>query len=331
MAEITTSEIRAYLKKIQGRVTTLKAIRTEFNILPGRKSFDAVRNILFQLAEQKVVRPTGRNDGSYKVITEVHPVPVFGVKRERKPPFELKFPKDFDTGMTMDFAFDIVIREGDLILIGGVSNFGKTALAMNLCGENIDSLPVLMGNEYTTPDEEPTPRFLTRLDNMDWVQWTNGDGSDKFSLLPVRDDYAEHIVKDKINIIDWINMPSGEYYLINTIMDNIKRQIGRGLAIIVLQKAEGTDKARGGQMTKDFTDCELLLDKMNNNETLLTIGKVKEYTHPVMGKTYAFSIRKGVRITNFREVKRCKKCYGKGHFSTGGECQQCLGLGFTDV
>ncbi len=329
--EITTAEIKEYLKKIQGRVITLKSLRTEFNIQPGTKSFDAIRNIMFQLAEQKIVRPTGRQDGSYKVVTEVYPVQVFGVQRERKPPFPLKFPKDFDKGIEMDFAEHIVIREGDLILIGGVSNFGKTALALNLSGENIDYTPVLMGNEYTTPDGEPTPRFLNRLENMDWVEWTNEEGKDKFILLPVRDDYAEHIVKDKINIIDWRNISSGEYYLINTIMDDIKRQIGKGIAIIVLQKSEGSDMARGGQMTKDFTDCELLLDKMNNNDTLLTIGKVKEYTKPVMGKTYAFSIQKGVKIQNFREVRKCKKCYGRGHFSTGGECQECKGWGYQDL
>ena len=125
-------------------------------------------------------------------------------------------------------------------------------------------------------------------------------------------------------------MPSGEYYLINTIMDNIKRQIGKGIAIMVLQKGEGSDKARGGQMTKDYTDCELLLDKMNNNDTLLTIGKVKEYTAPVMGKTYAFSIFKGVKIMNFREVKKCRKCFGRGHYSTGGECNEWMGLGYFD-
>lgn len=330
MAEISTANVREFLKKIQGREITLMALRKEFNILPGTKSFDSIRNIMFQLVESKVVRPTGRKDGSYKVITEVSPVQVFGVKRERRPPFSLKFPKDFDTGMEMNFANNIVIREGDLILIGGVSNFGKTTVAMNFCGENIDYCPILMGNEYTSPDEEPTPRFINRLDTMDWVQWTKEDGTDKFTLLPVRDDYAEHIVKDKINIIDWVNMPSGEYYLISTIMDNMKRQIGKGILVVVLQKSEGSDKARGGQMTKDFTDCELLLDKMSNNETLLTIGKVKEYTKPVMGKTYAFSILKGVKILNFREVKKCSKCYGKGHFSTGGECQNCLGLGYID-
>lgn len=323
MPEITTSVIKDYLSLIQGREITLANLRKEFNILPGSRSFDAVRNILFQLAEQKIVRPTGKRDGSYKVITQVKPVQVFGTVRERRPPFPLIFPKNYDTKMEMDFAEYVVIREGDLILISGVSNFGKTALCINICGENIDKGPVLMGNEYTTIDNEPSPRFLNRLDAMNWIQWTNGNGMDKFTLLPVHDDYAEHIVKDKINIIDWINLP-GEYYMISPLMENIKRALGRGIGIVVLQKNEGAFAGRGGAPSKDFADCELLLDRFGDSGVLLTVGKIKEYTQRVIGRTYAYSIGSGVKILDFREVTTCRHCHATGYVK-GGKCDVCLG------
>ena len=329
MAEITTAEIKEFLKKIQGRVITLKDIRDEFNILRGTKSFDTVRNIMYQLIDQNIVKPTGRNDGSYKVIVQVSPVKVFGVQRQRREPFNLIFPKDFNTGMEMDFAERIILREGDLILITGVSNYGKTTMAMNFCGENIDLCPVLMGNEYTTPDCEPTPRFLNRLDAMGWVEWANGTGEDKFTLLPVREDYAEHIVKDRINIIDWINLDANMLYEISSVMDGIKKQIGKGIAIVCLQKGEGAGAGRGGQFTKDFTDCELSLDKLGEHETLLTIGKIKEYTGNVIGKTYGFSITSGVKIGDFREVKKCPACKGSG-YKAGVKCDNCLGKKFID-
>lgn len=330
MPEISTAEIKDFLNKTQGREVTLGQIRKEFNILPGTKSFDVVRNILFQLVEQKIVRPSGKKDGTYKVITQVQPVKIFSVQRERRPPFDLRFPKDFDTGMEMSAVENIVIREGDLVLISGVSNFGKTSLAMNFCGENIDRHPVLMGNEYTSPDLEPTPRFLNRLDTMDWVEWADIDGNDKFTLLPVRDDYAEHIIKDRINIIDWINIETGEHYMIGTILDGIKRQLGRGIAIIAIQKAGGAESGRGGQFTKDFTDCELLIDKLGSHETLLTIGKVKEYTKSVIGKTYGFGISQGVKIINFREVKKCFNCHASG-YKAGKPCEICNQTKYVDV
>ncbi len=329
MAIISAQDVKAFLKNIQGKEITLTQLRKEFRITPDNKSFDAVRNILFQLAEQKIVRPSGKKDGVYKVVTQVKPVQVFGVTREMRDPFTLIFPKDFVTGMEFPFAEDIVIRDGDLILISGLSNYGKTALALNFCGENINQKPVLMGNEYTTSDLEPTPRFLKRLHDMEWIDWKDDEGMDKFTLLPVWDDYAEHIIKDRINIIDWINIETGEHYMIGTILSGIKRQLGKGIAIIAIQKAEGAETGRGGQFTKDFTDCEILIDKFSDTETLLKIGKVKEYNRQVVGKTYAFGIFQGVRIENFREVKKCPKCFGKKYYS-GKTCDNCTGRGMVD-
>ena len=330
MPEITTAEVKDFLSQRQGQEITLEKLRAEFGIEKHTKSFDLIRNIMFQLAEGKIVRPLSR--GQYKIITQVGSVPVFSIDRERRPPFELIFPRNFDTMMEMDFSNDIVIREGDLILISGMSNFGKTTLCLNLCGENISKRPVLMGNEYTTFVENeyvPTPRFLNRLDAMDWVEWVDVDGNDKFTLLPVRDDYAEHIVKDRINIIDWVNIETGEHYMIGTILGDIKKQLGRGIAIVAIQKAEGTTAGRGGQFTKDFADLELLVDKFGNNDVLLTIGKVKEYTKSVIGKTYAYSIGKGVKILNFREVKKCPDCRGQG-YKVGKPCEICNTLKFVD-
>jgi len=325
MAEINTTEVREFLKKIQGQELSLKDLRGEFNILPGSKSFDAIRNIMFQLSEQRVVKVSRK--GVYKVIKEVKPVQVFGTDRERRPPFKLIFPRDFDTSMEMFFAEDIVIREGDLVLISGMSNFGKTTLCVNFCGENIDCLPVLMGNEYTTIDREPTPRFLNRLDSMDWVKWTN-EGRDKFSLLPVWEDYAEHIIKDRINIIDWINLP-GEYYLISPVMEGIKHALGKGIGIIAIQKNEEKDSGRGGAPSRDFADCELLIDRFGEDDVLLTVGKVKEATKRVTGRTYAYHISQGVKIHNFREVKKCPQCNGKG-YTLKGKCDNCFGLKYVD-
>lgn len=336
MAERLSDKLREYLQKVQGRVVNLKDLRTELRIDPASPSWDTLKTLMwnFSRGEGKLVKPSGLNDGFYKVVTQVKPVRVFIKERERKPPFELFFPRDFDTFMEMSFAEHIVMREGDLMQIGGQSNYGKTCLALNFCAENIDYLPILMGNEYTTrvgdTDEyEPTPRFLNRLDSMDWVEWVNGKGEDKFTLLPVRDDYAEHIVKDRINIIDWVNLDASKLYGISKVEEDIKAEIGRGIGIVVLQKGEG-DMARGGQFTKDFIDCELLIDKFTETESMLTIGKVKEYTKPVMGRKFAFGILQGVKITNFREIVKCKSCHGTG-YKGGKECEVCRGKKHVDM
>jgi hypothetical protein len=327
MPENLSDKVKEYLSPLQGKIVDIKDVRNDLSIRPGSNAWDGLRLVFFRLTQERIVKPSGKKDGLYKVLKLVQSVPVFSIKRERRPPFDLKFPFDYDTHMEMEFAEKIVIREGDLIVIAGMSNFGKTALALNFCGENIDSHPVLMGNEYTTIDDEPTPRFLNRLDKMDWVEWVNGTGEDKFTLLPVREDYAENVVKDHINLIDWINLD--EHYMISKISEDIKRAIGRGIGIIVIQKAEGTNYGRGGQFTKDFADVELLIDKFTESESLLTIGKIKEYTSPVIGKTYAFGISQGIKIINFREVIKCPDCHGSKYVKSI-KCERCLGTGKVD-
>ncbi|KKL76922.1 hypothetical protein LCGC14_2040030 [marine sediment metagenome] len=331
---VTTSEVRDLLTHFEGQEITLDKVRSELQIERGTKSFDAVRNIFLRLVEARVIRYISR--GNYKVIMPVSPVSVFGQDREHRPPFELIFPRDFETGMEMDFANNVTIREGDLITIGGVKSKGKTTLMMNFCGENVDKLPILMGNEYTIIGEdgwEPQPRWFNRMEIMgQWIDWTDENGQDKFTLMPVHDDYAEHIVKHRLNLIDWININGERLYDIGKILEGIKRAEGRGVTIVALQKGDGADNPRGGQFVRDFSDLELLLDGFGSNEDdiLLTIKGAKEKNAPIVGNRYSYTIRdNGTKIVNFRQVKQCNTCYGKGYTKTG-KCDTCFGAKWTD-
>jgi len=320
-----SDQLREFLASCQGREVSLDYLRAELKVDPNSPAWDGLRVQMIRLAQEKIVKPTGRRDGTYKVIVQVKAVQVFG--RERRPPVQIMFPKDFDKGTELDFAQDMVLREGDAILIAGQSNYGKTTMVLNFCAENIDSHPVLMGNEYTTVDGEPSSRFLSRIDNMTWVQWANGSG-DNFTLLPVRDDYADHIIKDKINIIDWINLD--EHYEISRIIEGMKHAIGKGILIPVIQKSPGSEMGRGGQFTKDFADLEILLDSFGEDEVMLTLGKVKESTSRLSGRKYAFRIVAGVKIINFRELKKCGGCFGKG-WKGGKPCDECFQRGYIDA
>ena len=337
MSDSLTKAAREFLFGQQGKIVDYDIMRRELMINPEKPAWENIRWVMKRLEGEKIFRSTGRKAGQYKVITQVKPVSVFSKTRERRPAFDLAFPRDMDAEEEMTFADDIVIREGDAVVIGGVSNYGKTAIALNFCGENIDHHPVLMGNEYTSYDSEseeyePKARFLDRLDSMNWVNWSNGTG-DKFELLPVFDDYAEHIVKDKINIIDWINLDGSRLWEISKIIENIKAGIGRGIAIIVLQKGDLADGARGGQFVKDFADCELLIDKFTERESMITIGKVKESKRPVVGRKFAYGIEYGVRIVNFREIEMCNVCHGSKWKKSGQSkvpCDDCNRTGYVN-
>jgi len=348
---VTTADVRALLATMQGKEVTLDVIRKELHIVAGSKSFDEVRNVMYQLANPKsgkrIVVASGKKNGAYKVIEQVVPVQIYGQVRERRPVFNLVFPRDAHTGRELHFADAITIREGDLITIGGVKSKGKTTLCLQFCGENIDMKPILMGNEYTvlvTDDDgsnahyEPSPRFVSRLDVMSsanggWIDWIDENGEDKFTLLPVRDDYAEHVVKNKLNIIDWINLDGDKLYNVGKTLEDIKKNQGRGITIAALQMGEGAMGPRGGQFVRDFSDVEILLDGFgqDDNDILLTVRGAKEKSAPIVGRTYAYTIgASGTKIFRFREVEKCPFCHGQG-YSKGIKCEYCFGNKYMDI
>ena len=57
-------------------------------------------------------------------------------------------------------------------------------------------------------------------------------------------------------------------------LDGIKDQVVTGVAVAVIQKAEGADAGRGGQFTKDFTDLELLIDKLGDTKTIVVKDQI---------------------------------------------------------
>ena len=326
--------LREFLATCQGKEVSTKYLRQELKIDPNSSAWNGIREYLRQFAEKGLLKSSGRKDGVYKVIKQVESVRVFTPDRERRPEFELFFPQDQDKGTEIEIAEKFVIREGDLITLGGVKNKGKTTLCLNFAAANIDKRPILMGNEYTIFTDgrfEPSPRFLNRLDAMSkWVNWVDDKGQDKFTLFPVREDYDEHIVRDRINIIDWINMDANQLYNIGKVLEDIKSHLGRGIAIIALQKSEKSTDPRGGQFARDFSDIMLLLDSYGDNDILMTIGEVKEKRSPVLGKTFVYSIlNEGTEIYNFREVKKCYKCRGSGYIR-GELCFECRGYKFID-
>ena len=346
---ITIAEVRAFLKEIEGQEISLDKLRSELGIEKYdpqgniTKSFNTIRVLVHQLEEHKLLRYVNR--GLYMVVKQVEPVQVFGIDREERPLFPLVFPRDIDTMMEMDFAKDVVIREGDLVTVGGVKSVGKTHLALNFIGENINIHPVLMGNEYTIILEDGkndvAQRFYKRLkvmsitnaDNGGWIEWRDEMGNDKFTLLPVDSDYAEHIVKNRLNIIDWIDLDGSRLYDIGHLLKGVKKNLGRGVGIVFLQKSGANIDPRGGQFVRDYSDLEIILDNFGDSDVLLTIRGCKEMTAPILGKTYAYHLSfkdSGTQTHNFREVKKCPACKGTG-YTKQQKCEMCWGLKFVEM
>jgi hypothetical protein len=196
-----------------------------------------------------------------------------------------------------------------------------------------------MGNEYTTLDGIASPKFKRRMMAMaeNWLTddgeqngWLKDNGEPKFQLLPVKENFEDYVESGKINIIDWINLSGDKSYDIGKIIENIKTNIGKGIAIVVVQKSENKELGRGGDYTRDMADVYFTLDPLGKIGTRLSVGKVKAYKHSVTGRSWGFEIRDfGANLTNIRELKKCYSCHGTGS-KFGKECSTCFGKGWLD-
>jgi len=330
MAEITLEEVRKFLSVMEGHKTSLNELRSEFRIIRESKSFETIRMIMHRLTEEKVVKPLGAR-GEFKVIKQVHPVNWWDSKINEEP-IDFIFPRSYEDNTEFGIESIVEIFPGDLILIAGASNFGKTTLVLSMLGENLSLMPsVLMGSEYTASDGKITPKFKRRMKRMNWVEWLN-DGKPRFQLYPVGSDYEDYIQADSHNVVDWISLPD-KYYMIDTVMKAIKDKVGNGIASIVLQKNRGSEFGEGGERTERYADVYMTIDPYGS-ESMLTLGKVKAPKGKATGRMWAFNIVDyGANLHNIREIVKCSKCWGKGYIRSGQNnirCDQCQGKKYID-
>ncbi len=229
---------------------------------------------------------------------------------------ELKFPTRFGFNETIN------INEGDVIVIAGESNQGKSTLAMNILADNMDSLPVFFISTEMTPS-----KFAKRLATMTWVNPVREDDTPKFEYgFTDATNYEEIIEPDKINIIDWVGLRDN-YYQIENIIQDMKAYLNKGIAVLVLQKKEGQDAPVGGEFAYRRADVCFTISK-----GLLKVLKVKDWNPPNPNyKTFAFKITDNeCHFDNVHEVIKCEACKGYGK-NFGKQCDKCQGTGWVDL
>ncbi len=232
----------------------------------------------------------------------------------------VKWPYGRDDDSRFGFDGHLVVSPGDIIVIAGNSNAGKTNFCINFVWENMDSHHcVLMGNEYEAG------KFKRRVRRMDWANPLKEDGTPKFELIHRRKDWKDIIFPDSINIIDWISL-ADSFYKIGDIIDGIQSKLRNGIALISLQKEEEKKLGRGGGFSRDLASFYFAIDFGR-----LTVIKAKEWIdHDPNFESYGFEIiDRGTKFHNIRPVKKCTNCGGYGKVK-GSQCSQCFGSGYVD-
>jgi len=276
---------------------------------------------LCRLVEQQALEKEGTYKGAlYKFVDRTRKI-IPWTEASENSELPISWPRAHGTdGSRFGFDRHIAVRPGDLIVVSGVSNMGKSVFCRNFLAEN---LGIWSGQIQMMVSEYSPGRFKSTVKRMSWVDFCYDNGEPRFELIERHANWKHAIEPNWINIIDWIGLDDA-FYKIGSIMEDIQSELRDGIALVVLQKNENKTLGMGGAFSEHRASVYFNIDK-----DLLTVRKVKEYKNGVNpnGAMYGYSIiNGGAEYANIRPVKKCVKC----GFSIKQDCTLCGGLGYVD-
>lgn len=172
---------------------------------------------------------------------------------------------ELDIKWPMNIEKYVRVYPGNLVVIAGATNSGKTGFNLDFIYRNQDKYPIVyicseMG------DVELKSR-LELFPNMAIDDWS-------FEAVTRATDFADVIVPDVINIVDYLELAE-DLYLVNSHLTKMVERIGSGLILVSLQKKEGARWGRGQEFSAEKSKLYLSMD-----EGILRITKGKSWANP---------------------------------------------------
>ena len=277
----------------------------------------ARRQILHRLVTEGALEKHGSHEGLYRLILQGFTTLDLDANAENV--LDLKWPTDA-TGKGFGLQYARVYPKS-IVTVAGVKNLGKTTFCLNFVMANLD-WPAGLENDkphcvYHT-NELASEELSGRLRAFDWVNWRNGTGRPKF-LAVERFDAWQDVVRqfpDSLHIIDYLD-PGEEAFRIGPIIDQIRQQLGKGMALIAIQKRQSTGTRRDGTTYRQYVDYGVggqysehrarVVIHLNENERRqneLLIKSCKSWREKNLnGRKFLFKIEKdGSRFADIREI-----------------------------
>lgn len=243
--------------------------------------------------------------------------------------FKLTLPASHHQDDLSYFPFNdsVVIPPKSIVVIAGQTSAGKSTFIRNLLWDNMHSIHCrLMVSETSAAS------FRRYSKSMTWAEPMK-DGKPVFDFISRTSNFQDIILPDSLNLIDWLDVASGEFYRIGQELLHIKEKLNNGIAVVAIQKDGNKEYGRGNTFSIELATMYLTIDyNRDKNMSWVTVKKAKEWNGNVdpNNKVYGFQITDyGSQFSNIREIKKCKHCGGYGK-SRGSECLDCNGTGWVD-
>jgi hypothetical protein len=218
----------------------------ELSSLSSDRRFNQnLSNILGRLVDEGILE-RGKKRGEF-IVVDNHAAEI--------PWKEVGIPTPVNLKQPLNLHDLVYFYSGNVIVVGGTYNAGKTVYCLNTAHMNMDHWQVTYLSSKMTPEE--LAARLYKFKDAGLIQ--NIDAWDKVSFRQRRDNFHQVIDPDGLNIIDYLELTK-EFYTVGGMIDKIFQKLNKGIAVIAIQKAPGEIHARGGAFTVEKARLAVSID-----------------------------------------------------------------------
>ena len=268
-------DIREYIRSQGFKYWDIKNLDYELDISTDATAKHYRRRLISLLQENEEIEQHPTDGKKYRQIS---PNDIINYKTTI-------LSKPLDLWLPFDIHRHFNTYPGNLLTFAGVTDSGKTALAVNIIKNNDDKWVI----DYWT-NEVSAEELSERLQNIEPGKYIEDWN---FTARVIQPGYLQKIRPNILSIFDYIDV-GDPYYQIAEEQQAIHDAIGRGVAIIFLQKDESRLLARGKAFSAQLP--RLYISMSMKSAYVYKAKTPKNPDTPLKGKSCDFKVKNGVHL-----------------------------------
>ncbi len=246
-------------------------------VLTSRDLKKQANEVLRRMAEEGKLTPCGDSRGCYRRIEESEDIDWQAADVDNI--YKIAWPFELEKLVTL--------YPGNIVVLAGAQNVGKTAMLYNLIKLNQYTHKVVYFNSESGPEEMKVR--LSKFEDMSIKDW-------RFLAKERSSNFADAIFPNRLNIIDYLEI-TDNFFLIGGEIKKIHDRLKKGIAVIALQKKTGAKLGRGAEFSLEKPRLYLSMDSGK-----LEIVKGKNWANPEInpnGMVFSFKLLHGCKFLEF--------------------------------